>query len=274
MHILDQIVQHKKKEVSGRKAITPMSSLIKEWTYQPISMKENILSGSGVISEFKRRSPSKPTINLNALVDQVTPYYEAAGASAISVLTDSNFFGGSDEDLKAARLLNRIPLLRKDFIVDEYQIYESRNLGADCILLIARILSKEEILAFTKVAQGIGLEVLVEIHNQEELRKLSIMPDLVGVNNRNLDTFEVDYQNSINLISQLPQSVCKIAESGIQSVEIMWQLYNAGFDGFLIGEKFMATDNPGTACKQMISEYLIGRNKLQLISKQRNNKKT
>jgi len=256
MHILDTIVAHKRKEVALRKAKKPLSKLSTNWEYQPASLKDHVLNGSGVISEFKRRSPSKPTINLGAKVEDITQGYEAAGASGISVLTDGHFFGGGDSDLVDARRQNAIPLLRKDFVIDDYQIYEARGLGADCILLIARILTADEIKRLMAVAVEVGLEVLVEIHNQEELDKIKTLPDLVGINNRNLDTFEVDYQNSIDLIAQLPAGACKIAESGIHSVDVMWQLADAGFDGFLMGERFMATDDPGAACREVIDKYL------------------
>ncbi len=256
MHILDTIVAHKNKEVEGRKFKTPQLELVRKWEYQPRSMRQHILDGSGVIAEFKRRSPSKPTINLDAVVEKVTPDYEHGGASGISVLTDAHFFGGSDEDIQAARKVNQIPLLRKDFIIDPYQIYEARHLGADCILLIARILNANQITHFVDIAHSLNLEVLIEVHNPEELEKVKVMPDLIGINNRNLDTFEVDYQQSIDLISQLPSDLCKIAESGITSVEVMCDLAAAGFDGFLIGEKFMATNDPGQACAEMISNYL------------------
>ena len=256
MHILDTIVAHKIKEVEERKSTTPQPELIREWEYQPRSMRQHILEGSGVIAEFKRRSPSKPTINLDAVVEQVTPSYEQGGASGISVLTDSHFFGGSDSDMQAARQVNQIPLLRKDFVIDPYQIYEARNLGADCILLIARILTEEQMTSYVEIAHSVNLEVLIEVHNPAELEKVNVMPDLIGINNRNLDTFEVDYQQSIDLISQLPSDLCKIAESGISSVEVMCDLAAAGFDGFLIGERFMATENPGQACTEMIESYL------------------
>lgn len=256
MHILDKIVDYKLQEVSKRKKIIAQSELMKGWDYEPRSMRDSVLSGSGVIAEFKRRSPSKPTINLEAVVDEITPFYEQGGASGISVLTDTYFFGGSDEDLQSARLVNQIPLLRKDFIVDEYQIYEARNLRADCILLIARILTAEQLRTYTEVAQGIGLEVLIEVHNPEELDKVDKLPDLIGINNRNLDTFEVDYQQSIDLVNQLPKDLCKIAESGITGVDVMCDLAKAGFDGFLIGERFMAQSDPGLACQNMIESFI------------------
>lgn len=259
MHILEEIVAHKRQEVGKEQEEIPASDLQKSVLFKrdTLSLKASILdeSKSGVIGEFKRRSPSKPKINLDAQVEDIVPHYETAGASGISVLTDAHFFGGNDEDLIIARQVANIPLLRKDFIIDPYQLIRAKAIGADVVLLIARILSQEELTSLNKVAKDLGLEVLVEIHNQEELDKLAFMPDLVGVNNRNLDTFEVNYQHSIDLIAQLPADVIKIAESGIHSATVMCTLKEAGFDGFLIGERFMAANHPGKACATLLKDY-------------------
>lgn len=259
MHILDTIVDYKRQEVAKEQSEITADDLKKSVLFQreTVSMQAAILDESklGVIAEFKRKSPSKPKINLEADVEIIVPGYEKAGASGISVLTDSSFFGGSDEDIILARQLVELPLLRKDFIIDPYQIIRAKAIGADVVLLIARILSNDELADFNAIAKDLGLEVLVEIHNQEELDKLNYLPDLVGVNNRNLDTFEVNYQNSIDLIQQLPNDAVKIAESGIMNTDIMVTLKEAGFDGFLIGEKFMATNKPGKSCHAFLKDY-------------------
>ncbi len=260
MHILDKIVAHKKKEIAVLKQETSMSTLEQSPLFKRTvhSAKASIISNqlSGVIAEFKRRSPSKPTINLSAKVDQIIPKYARAKASAISVLTDAHFFGGNPIDLINARKHCELALLRKDFIVDEYQIVESKAIGADLILLIARILDSATLQHFTQTAKKLGLEVLVEIHNQEELEKIKCLPDIIGINNRDLDTFTVDYSRSKALLSQLPLGVCKISESGITNESVMLDLSQAGFDGFLIGERFMATPNPGESCQNFISNFL------------------
>ena len=175
-----------------------------------------------------------------------------AGASALSVLTDESFFGGSDADLKEARKLNFCPILRKDFVVDEYQIIEARSIGADAILLIANVLTEEEIKRFTDLAHQFSLEVLLEVHNERELDKIPNEEVLIGVNNRNLETFEVSLQNSVDLFPKLPSKMVKVAESGIKTPEDVQFLKEAGYNGFLIGEQFMKTSNPASACRRFI----------------------
>ena len=177
-----------------------------------------------------------------------------AGASALSVLTDSNFFGGEISDLITARKFNYCPILRKDFIISEYQIIEAKSIGADAILLIASVLTKQEIKSFTKAAHQLGLEVLLEVHTQEELDKYIPEISLVGINNRNLKTFEVNFENSIELSKQLPENTVKIAESGIHNFKNIIELKKHGFDGFLIGENFMKTSNPGLSCQEFIKK--------------------
>jgi len=180
--------------------------------------------------------------------------YINSGASAVSVLTDFHFFGGKNIDLINARKTISSPILRKDFTVSEYQIIEAKSIGADAILLIAAVLSKAEIKQFTYLAQQLGMEVLLEVHTQEELDKYIPEITLVGINNRNLKTFEVDFENSIRLVAQLPKETIKIAESGINDYKNIIELKKHGFDGFLIGENFMKTLNPENACKQFIKK--------------------
>jgi len=258
MNILDQIIATKRKEVALKKIVISINQLENTALF---NAKTNSLSKSiinspfGIIAEHKRRSPSKATINHNLSVEEVAKGYENAGASGISVLTDSQYFGGSLEDLILAKASVNTPLLRKEFIIDEYQILEAKANGADAILLIAAVLTKSEIKSLSEFAHSIALEVLLEVHNQEELSK-SIMPslDIIGVNNRNLKTFDVSLQTSIDLVSQIPTDFVKISESGLSSTEDIKLLQSHGFQGFLIGENFMKTANPGTNLEQFINQ--------------------
>jgi indole-3-glycerol phosphate synthase len=211
-------------------------------------------SVSGIIAEHKRRSPSKAEINSSFSVEEVAKGYESAGVCGISVLTDAKYFGGSLDDLLLARAAVNVPLLRKEFVIDEYQILEAKAHGADAILLIAAVLSRKEIQNLSEFAQSLGLEVLLEVHNSAELEK-AIMPslDMIGVNNRNLKTFEVSLTTSKELASQIPNDFVKISESGISTAAAIKELQHYGFQGFLIGENFMKTDNPGAAAKQFLS---------------------
>ena len=256
MHILDKIVAHKRKEVGENKKRYPVA-LLEESIYfkSPIvSLSQYIRreDKSGIIAEFKRRSPSKPSINLYADVESVTLGYMQAGASALSVLTDNHFFGGSSKDLTTARNFNYCPILRKDFIIDTYQIIEARSMGADAILLIAEILNKEQVEELASFAHELGLEVLMELHDASQLEKLSQHIDLIGVNNRDLKTFTTDIEFSINLFNQLPEDKVKISESGIKNIQDLNILRESGYDGFLIGEQFMLHADPGKACKELI----------------------
>ncbi len=256
MTILDKIVEYKKVEVEEQKLRVSLDSLkmMSSYSRTPYSLKEFLLdeNKSGVISEFKRQSPSKGIINGISDVEDVVSKYQEAGASAVSVLTDFTSFGGTSIDLIKARKVLQIPLLRKDFIIDEYQIHESKALGADVILLIASILSKQQIEEFSSLAKSLGLSVLFEVHNEEELEKLNDNIDIVGVNNRNLATFEVSIQNSISLVDKIPSRCVKVSESGISEVEKIIELKKYGFKGFLIGENFMKTDNPGESAIEFI----------------------
>lgn len=257
MNILDTIIAHKRTEVAQRKTAAPVQVLEQSPRFkaQPISMTEFIRNPekSGIIAEFKRRSPSKGDINTAVPVEQVTVGYARAGASALSVLTDTKFFGGSTDDLVLARAKNQIPILRKDFTIDEYQIVEAKSMGADAILLIAAALEPAEIKSFCTSAHALGLQVLLEVHNEEELHaNLDANADLIGVNNRNLKTFELSIEVSRRLAPMIPDHVVKVSESGIESVDTIMELRKYGYQGFLMGQNFMQHANPDVACKTFI----------------------
>ena len=258
MNILDLIITDKKIEVNQRKRIFPSAY----WESSPLferktkSLAKSLkASNSGIIAEHKRRSPSKQNINSSLSVEKVAKGYESAGVCGMSILTDGKYFGGSLDDLTIARAVSDFPLLRKEFIIDEYQIIEAKAFGADAILLIAAILSPKEILSFSKTAKSLGLDVLLEVHNLNELEK-SIMPsiDLIGVNNRNLKTFKVSLETSRSLAEEIPAEFVKVSESGISEVASIKKLKAIGYKGFLVGENFMKTDNPGLAAKDFINQ--------------------
>ncbi|MDG2314943.1 MAG: indole-3-glycerol phosphate synthase TrpC [Flavobacteriaceae bacterium] len=258
MTILDLIVSDLYAELKFKKQLIPISQLEHSVLFErtSYSLSERIRnSSSGIITEHKRRSPSKPNINLNTSIHEVAQGYEKAGASGMSVLTNTKYFGGSLDDLTLARAATQLPLLRKEFIIDEYQILEAKAYGADAILLIAACLSRNEIKSFSETAQKLGLEVLLEVHNQEELDK-AVMPslNLIGVNNRNLKTFQVSLETSKHLVDQIPNEFVKISESGISDISAVKELKKVGFDGFLMGEHFMKTENPGLSAQQFIQQ--------------------
>ena len=260
MNILDKIVADKRKEVDLKKSLITVpqleASVMMERT--SVSLAEMLSkSNSGIIAEHKRRSPSKSVINHNLSVQDVAQGYTDAGVCGISILTDGKYFGGSLDDLVLARASTNIPLLRKEFIIDEYQIIEAKAYGADVILLIAAILSREEIKTFSELAKGLGLDVLLEVHNEEELEK-SLMPslDMLGVNNRNLKSFEVDLDISKTLSKKIQEDFVKVSESGIISVEAILELKEFDYQGFLIGENFMKTDNPGKSAEEFITKII------------------
>ena len=260
MNILDKIILDKKREVELKKSLIPVSQLENSVLFdsRTVSLSKILRSSqTGIIAEHKRRSPSKSEINYNFTVEEVVKGYESAGVCGISVLTDGKYFGGSLDDLLLARASVNVPLLRKEFIVDEYQILEAKAHGADLILLIAAVLTREEIKQLSEFAESLGLEVLLEVHNLEELRK-SIMPSLnmIGVNNRNLKTFEVSLDFSKTLASEIPNEFVKVSESGISSIEAINELKPYGYKGFLIGENFMKTDNAGASAKEFISKLI------------------
>lgn len=257
MNILDEIIAYKKLEVAERKKLMTAHQFENFGFYnsQPLSLKASLLdpAKTGIIAEFKKRSPSKGIINDTADVFAVTGLYASQGASGISVLTDSKFFGGSIDDLIKARI-NSVPILRKEFIIDEYQITEAKAIGADVILLIAACLTPAEVKSLGAFAKGLGLEVLLEIHAEEELEHICDEVDLVGVNNRNLKTFTVDLEQSIRLAEKIGDDKLKIAESGISNVENILYLKQHGFTGFLIGERFMKEIDPGKAFMNFVRE--------------------
>lgn len=250
MNILDKIIAHKRREVEQSKSQVPVTLLESTALFgRPVlSLKESLLkSGStGIIAEFKRQSPSKGVINAKADVVEVTKGYASNDAAALSVLTDTEFFGGSKTDLEKARV-NNIPILRKDFIVDEYQVVEARAMGADVILLIAANLAPADVKRLAAFAKGLQLEVLLEIHNAEELEHICDDCDVVGVNNRDLKSFTVDINRSLELSDKIPADKVKISESGITDTGTIYTLRSAGFKGFLIGESFMKQDDPAVA---------------------------
>ncbi len=258
MTILDNIVAEQKQLISALKMEKSISELEKKSAfsrkafslYQQLADEHNM----GIIAEFKRQSPSKGDINKLANVEKVAKGYQQAGAAAISVLTNQRFFGALPSDFALARQVVSIPLLRKEFIVDEYQIVETKAMGADILLLIAACLSKKEIKSFASIANNIGLQVLLEIHTEEELEKINDHCDFVGINNRNLKTFEVDVENSIRLANSLPKEKIKIAESGLSEIGMIKRLSAEGFRSFLMGENFMKTKDPGASCQSFIQE--------------------
>jgi len=256
MSILDKIIQYKRSEVEKRKSEVSISELEKGFYFdrKTLSLKESLEKGNrtGIIAEFKRRSPSKGIINDAVNVIDVTTAYYENGASALSVLTDENFFGGSNEDIIEARI-NDIPILRKDFIIDEYQLTEAKSIGADVILLIAACLTPKEVKHLAGFAKGLGLEVLLELHGENELEHICDETELIGINNRDLKTFQVNIGQSLMMAEKIPADKIKIAESGISSVADIMLFKENGFKGFLIGELFMKEADPTIAFAEFVN---------------------
>ncbi|WP_438965079.1 indole-3-glycerol phosphate synthase TrpC [Flavobacterium sp.] len=261
MTILDTIKTQKLKEVQQLKQLYSISDfeempLFNSTTHSLKKVIESSVTG-GIIAEFKRKSPAKGNINLQANAVEVTQGYVNAAVSGLSVLTDSFFFGADKEDFNLARKNNAIPMLRKDFIVDEYQIFQSKAMGADVVLLIAKILTQNEVIQFTESAHQLGMEVFLETQNEQEIIQYAAFDfDLIGINNRNLNSFEVNVENSIKLAQLLPNESIKIAESGIDSVATVKVLQQNGFQGFLMGEYFMKDKNPGQKCQDFINQLV------------------
>lgn len=256
MTILDKIILDKRKEIAFKKSIMTISSLEKSALFHrpPISLRKNLVSSKfGIIAEFKRRSPSRSEINYRSNVWEIAQIYENASMGGMSVLTEGKYFGGSLEDLILARASTKLPILRKEFIVDEFQILEAKAYGADAVLLIAAVLSRKAIESLSQLAQSLAMEVILEVHNEQELVK-SLMPslDIIGVNNRNLSSFEVSLETSLQLVDKIPNEMMKISESGLRDVQSIKRLRKAGFDGFLIGEHFMAS----TDVEKKVNEFV------------------
>lgn len=257
MNILTKILHHKQLEIQYAKKQHTIRDLQNSpyFNRQGLSMKKSLQMGSGIIAEIKRKSPSKGIIHENVDIEAIAKGYTEAGASAISVLTDTEFFGGQNEFLTTARQAVQTPLLRKEFIIDEYQVIETKAIGADAILLIAAALEPSMLMALAQLAQSIGLEVLMEAHNKAELDShLNPYLDMVGINNRNLKTFEVAIQTSVDLVNKIPDDFVKVSESGISNPSTVRQLQQVGFEGFLIGEHFMKQSNPVDACSRFIQQ--------------------
>ncbi len=262
MNILDEIIAHKKTEVAERRALYPTKLLEQSRYYQtpPVSLRQYLTREDlhGVIAEIKRRSPSQGAINPYVSIEKVSIGYMQAGASALSILTDEKFFGGKNEDLTLARRMNYCPILRKDFVIDEYQIVEARSIGADAILLIAACLTPAEIQRLAAFAHSLDLEVLMEVHDQAELAcSLCDELDLVGVNNRNLKDFSVDINTSLELVEQIPDRFVKVAESGLSDPQQVIRLRQVGYQGFLMGQRFMETAQPEKACARFIEQLRL-----------------
>lgn len=261
MTILDQIIAQKQLEVAQRKEATPVALLeqMPDFKRLCLSARDAIqdFRSTGIIAEFKRKSPSKGIINDQVDVAETTQGYVRSGAAVLSVLTDEPFFGGTPDDLQAARLANpETPILRKDFIIDRYQLLEAKAWGADVVLLIAACLTPDEVAELSIQAHDLSLQVLLEVHDEEELdRSLTPNIDLVGVNNRNLKTFTTSIDTSLRLVERIPDTFAKITESGLHDADTMLTLFRAGFDGFLIGEAFMKTPDPAAALQTLVTDF-------------------
>ncbi len=255
-NILAEIVAHKQIEVAARKQQRSAEELQQTSVFdrEPLSLRSFLQNPekTGIIAEFKRRSPSKGLINGEVTVQQVTTAYTRYGASGLSVLTDEKYFGGSSDDLQQARSFNQIPILRKDFVIDEYQILEAKAIGADVILLIAECLDAAQVAHLSRFAHNLGLEVLLEVHSEAQLEKVTDHTHLVGVNNRDLITFQVDFNRSCELAPKIPADKIKVAESGINDPAAIVTLKAAGFQGFLIGEHFMKQEDPARAFENFV----------------------
>ena len=240
--ILDEIVAESRVEILHRSEVVSMKLALTNAT-------------TGIIAEVKRKSPSKGWIARNAIPEKIAYSYQINGATALSILTDSNYFGGSNAHIRLAKQEKvYIPILYKNFIIDEYQLYQAKVCGASAVLLIAACLSKEKCRNFINKAHELNLEVLLEMHSEEETEYAELEPDMCGINNRNLGTFITDVNNSLNLIERLPADAVKVSESGISDIETIRQLKAVGYQGFLIGETFMKEPDPGLALNQFISQ--------------------
>ena len=255
--ILDKITADKRLQVERDRTRVPIADLeqLPHFNRRRVSLRGRLRAAdsTGIIAEFKRYSPSKQWIHRGARVDDVVPSYEQHGAAGVSILTDEPYFRGANADLTTARTLVELPLLRKEFIIDEYQIIEAAAIGADAVLLISECLTRTEVRRFAALAKSLGLEVLLELHGREQLEKYTDDVDLIGVNNRDLNTFRVDYDRSIALLDELPTGAVRIAESGLSDPATVRRLRAAGFEGFLMGEHFMRHSHPGAALRNFVT---------------------
>jgi indole-3-glycerol phosphate synthase len=268
--ILQNIIANKRVEVDRQKQAVSLGTLLalghERIDRSTVSMRASLeASPSGIIAEFKRKSPSKGWLHPKAAVHEVVPAYESAGAAACSVLTDGEFFGGALGDLQTARGLVRLPLLRKDFIIDPYQLYQAKVMGADAVLLIAAVLTPAQCAEFAELAHSLDLEVLLEVHSEEELEHLNKDVDMLGVNNRNLGSFHTDVENSFRLAekmrvlsNQKDLNPLLISESGLKDAAMLQRLRAVGFRGFLIGETFMRGAQPGNELNNLIKDITHG----------------
>lgn len=261
--ILKKITDRTATDLKHRKQHTTLADIraMKHYSRTPLELTTFLKERSGIIAEHKRQSPSKGSFKCTASLKEVVKGYENAGASAISCLTDEPFFGGTLQDLLDARSFVNIPLLRKDFMIDLYQIHEAKAYGADVILLIAACLNNEQLKTMSLEALNLGLSILYEVHDLEELERIkdvtvayNTSKYLIGVNNRDLKRFKTDIQNSVNLLPHFPAGVMAISESGISNTVVVKDLKKTGYHGFLIGEHFMKTNNPGASCKDFIKD--------------------
>ncbi len=261
MNTLDTITANKRREVQERKENLPARILERRKLFKreclPLTRFLLDREKTGIIAEFKRKSPTRGVINGEAGIEEVTTGYFRSGASALSILTDSVYFGGSSSDLVRARELNPLPILRKDFIIDEYQVIESKAIGADAILLIAAVLDRRMTRDLARLARDTGLQVILEIHDEHELDHACAYTDIIGVNNRNLDTLEVDPEKSFQLASLIPAQYVRVAESGINTPLEVIKLRRAGYNGFLIGERFMLSADPARAFSDFVRLLLL-----------------
>lgn len=255
--ILERIIKHKRSLLPLRKGLMPAAVLERfpHFERKCLSLYEGLRRGdrTGIIAEFKRQSPSKGVLNAEADPVQVAKAFEVHGASAVSVLTEERFFGGTPEDLMSVRGEVSLPLLRKDFVIDEYQVLEAKAWGADLILLIAACLTPEEVRGLSAFAKMLGMEVLLELHAEEEIGHVCEHTQLIGINNRDLRTFEVDVERSLRMGDMLPADCVKVAESGIRSAAEVRMFRDNGFHGFLIGERFMRSADPGSAFGEFVA---------------------
>jgi len=258
MNLLPAIIANKRMEIGLLKANSAHKAFEKSryFTRKTISLSGFIcdLKRSGIIAEFKRNSPSAGILNSDASVKEVTKGYADSGASGLSILTDTHFFGGSCNDIELVRDLNNIPILRKDFIIDEIQVLQSKACGADVVLLIAALLEKEEILILSRLARSLGMEVLLEVHSERELDTVNEFVSIIGVNNRDLDTLKTDTRLSEYLADKMPSDILRISESGISAPQTLVSLRNAGYNGFLIGEHFMKKPDPVIAFQEFVKK--------------------